>query len=110
MKTHIGIRLSAAIAQNGIFGRALAAATYGGSGFGGGGGAAGAGRPCAAAGPVGGAAGAAAAVVAGVVAAGSPSLAGASPRLVPAAEPERGAPIARALQQVFGDLGHAPPR
>ena len=39
MKIQIGIRLSAAIAQNGIFARDLAAATYGGSGFGGGGGA-----------------------------------------------------------------------
>ena len=39
MNNQIGIRLRAAIAQNGILGRFFAAATYGGSGFGGGGGA-----------------------------------------------------------------------
>ena len=36
MNAQIGISDSAAIAQNGIFARDLAAATYGGSGFGGG--------------------------------------------------------------------------
>ena len=36
MNAQIGINDSAAIAQNGIFARDLAAATYGGSGFGGG--------------------------------------------------------------------------
>ena len=78
MNSQTGSRLRLSIAQNGIFWRDFAAATYGGSGFGGGGGAAAAAalRPT---GPLGGAAaaGAAAAVVAGVAAAGaSPPAAG----------------------------------
>ena len=50
------------------------------------------------------AAGAAAPVVAGVAAGASPRAR--RRRAGVAAEPERGAPIPRALQQVFGDLGH----
>ncbi len=77
MNIQIGSRLSAPIAQNGIFGRRLAAAMYGGSGGGGGGGAAAA-AALRGVGPEG-AAGAASPVVAGVaVAAGSP-LGAASP-------------------------------
>src|SRR5262245_31793737 len=82
----IGIRLSAASAHHGIFARDLAAAMYGGSGFGGGGagGAAGAWR---AGGPLG-AAGAAAPVVAGVAAAaGFSSPAGFSPASSPPPSP-----------------------
>ena len=85
MKAQIGIRLSAASAQIGIFGRAFAAAMYGGSGFGGGGagGALGGWRP---GGPLGAAAaGAVSPVVAG--AAGCASVAGVSPPSSPPPSP-----------------------
>ena len=80
MNAQIGINESAAIAQKGIFARRLAAATYGGSGFGGGAsaGTAAALRPT---GPDGGAAAAVAPVVAGVAAGAdsdAPSAAGAA--------------------------------
>src|SRR5687767_10691567 len=67
MNTHSGRMLRVAIAQNGIFLRALAAATTGMSGFGAGGAA---GAALAGAAAAGRAAGAAASVVAGVAAAG----------------------------------------
>ena len=70
MNPHTGIRLSVAIAQNGIFLRRFAAATYGGSGLtGGAAGAAGAAPRAAGALDVAATAGVAAPVVAGVVAA-----------------------------------------
>ena len=77
MNIQIGSRLSAPIAQNGIFGRLLAAAMYGGSGGGGGGGAAAA-AALRGVGPEG-AAGAASPVVAGVAAAAGSPLGAASP-------------------------------
>ena len=109
MNSQIGIRLSAAIAQNGIFGRDLAAATYGGSGLGGGGGA-GAAAALRAAGPDGAAAasGVAAALVAGARCRCIP--AGRGLALLTTTEAERGAAITRPLQQVFGDLVTVPPR
>src|SRR6056297_587752 len=67
MNAHSGMRLSVAIAQNGILRRCLAACTYTGSGFGGGG-AAGAGAGVRAGGPDAAGAGVAGVVVAGVVA------------------------------------------
>ena len=110
MKAQIGIRLSAANAQIGILGRALAAATYGGSGFGGGGaGGAPAGwRP---AGPLG--ARRRRGLARGRRGRPGRRLLAARRRLatlVPAAQPERGPPFTRAAQQMFGDLGHSPPR
>ena len=75
MNAHTGIRLSVAIAQNGILRRCLAACTYTGSGLGGGG-AAGAGAAVRAGGPD--AAGAAAGVVAAGVVAGAFEVAAAS--------------------------------
>src|SRR3954452_23798374 len=73
MNPQIGNRLSVAIAQNGIFRRRLAAAMYGGSGFGGG---ATAGVPL---GALAGVAGAAAAGVEDSTVAGVAAAAGASP-------------------------------
>ena len=100
MNAHSGKVLSVANAQNGIFLRALAAATTGMSGFGGGG-------------PAGAAGGAAGVGTAGVVAA-----------VVAAAVPRRSQPEClprerrlglcscglAALQQVLGNFGHGCPR
>ncbi len=106
MKPHSGMRLRVAMAQNGILRRCLAACTYTGSGFGGGG-AAGAGAAVRAGGPD--AAGAAAGVVvAGVVAGALEAASGVAGRVGSgvATLADRGAPLARPLQEMFGDLGH----
>ena len=85
MNSQIGIRLSAAIAQNGIFGRLFAAATYGGSGFGGGGGA----GAAAALRPAGAAGAAAASGVAGALAAGVAAWPSSPPAASPSWPPPR---------------------
>jgi hypothetical protein len=98
MKPQIGSRLSVAIAQNGIFLRLFAAATYGGSGLGGGG-AAGA----ALAGAAAGAAGVLAATVAGAFSLAAGASAGGG------FAPERCTPLFRSLQQMLGNFGHGFP-
>ncbi len=105
MNAQIGINDSAAIAQNGIFARDLAAATYGGSGLGGGAsaGAAAAFRPT---GPAGGAAAGVAAVVAGVAAGSASAAPSAARRRFATSEPQRCSAVSRALEQMFGDLSH----